>query len=331
MRPWHRAAGPCGHRFTGAGDERMGERTRIAYLILAHKLPGHLVRLVRRLDTAGASFLIHIDRKTDGRTYRRLVRQLGDRPNVHFLTRHTCYWGQFGIVRATNEGIATAIGAGLPFDYLVLLSGQDYPIKTNEQIEDFFGRQGGMAFIHHRPLPKADWPGGGWDRIERWYFPLRGGFLAFPPGRGMPPRGEVPPHERLLRRVPMPKRAFPAALRPFGGSQMWCLARAHVEYLAWFLRRHRRVVDFFRRTYIPDELFFQSILLSSPLRDTIVNECLTYVGYQRPGAVLLADDLGELLGTPHLFARKFDPTVDGTIVDLIDERIGAGAGARAAR
>ena len=84
-------------------------------------------------------------------------------------------------------------------------------------------------------------------------------------------------------------------------------------------------MDFFRRVLIPDELFFQTILLNSPLRDRIVNDNLRYMDWSRPNvplpAVLGTGDLPQLQQSPALFARKFDVTVDSAILDMIDERI----------
>ena len=56
-------------------------------------------------------------------------------PNIYFLKRHTCYWGDFNIVKATCEGIKEIVKSGINFDYAILLSGQDYLIKSTTQIE----------------------------------------------------------------------------------------------------------------------------------------------------------------------------------------------------
>ncbi len=104
---------------------------QISYIISAYKLPRQLVRLVTRLNTDSASFYLHIDRKSGDEVYDAMVRGLGRLPNVHFLKRHTCYWGGFGHVAATLEGIKSITRPGSEFDYVILLTGQDYPIKTN--------------------------------------------------------------------------------------------------------------------------------------------------------------------------------------------------------
>ena len=48
----------------------------IAYIILAHKYPRQLIRLVNRLNTEKTYFLIHIDKKTNNDIYQEIVQGL---------------------------------------------------------------------------------------------------------------------------------------------------------------------------------------------------------------------------------------------------------------
>ena len=73
---------------------------------------------------------------------------------------------------------------------------------------------------------------------------------------------------------------------------------------------------------VPDEIFFQTLVLNSPHRDSVVDANLRYIDWPGP-RVLRADDLDALLGSGMLFARKFDETVDAEILDLLDHQIDA--------
>jgi len=55
---------------------------KIAYIILAHKLPQQIIRLVNRLNTDDTSFLIHVDKKTEHRIYQEIVRDSSDHPEI---------------------------------------------------------------------------------------------------------------------------------------------------------------------------------------------------------------------------------------------------------
>jgi len=302
-----RAGGPAQTRKPGkpalssAGGGARGQHVRLAYIISAYHRLSQVTRLVRRLDTDGTSFFVHVDRKTDDRAYDELTESLRDLPTVHFLERHTCHWGGFGHVRASLKGIDALLASGTPFDYAILLTGQDYPIKSNAYIARFFELQQPKSFMHVAALPAAFWsPRGGLDRLEFAHFRLYGH------------------HARLPWR-----RAFPAGLRPYGGGAYWSLTRDCIECVSGFIAEHPNVVAFFRHVDIPDEIFFHTILMNSPLRETIVNDNLRYIDWSRgprPG-ILETRDLDTLRASPKLFARKFDACQDENVLDLIDREL----------
>jgi hypothetical protein len=98
-----------------------------------------------------------------------------------------------------------------------------------------------------------------------------------------------------------------------------------VRYLREFVAASPGVVRFFRHVDVPDELFFQTVLCSSPLRERIVNDNLRFIDWRDPAsgspAVLTSADFPALQASPKLFARKFDATADAGILDLIDREL----------
>lgn len=283
----------------------------LAYIVSAYKLPDQLARLITRLSTETTHFFVHIDRKTDEAVYRRMTTALAQVANVHFLERHRSDWGGFGHVRATLKGIGALVRTDPGFDYAILLTGQDYPLRSNAEIHDFFLEHAGRSFIQHFPLPSDGWAGGGLDRIETWHLRVRGR------------RVRIRPHPRLGL-----ERRFPAGLRPFGGSAYWNLTRACTEYVHEFVRCHGAYTRFFRLVDVPDEIFFQTIVLNSPFREEVVDDDLRYLRWKDPEtaggpAVLGREDYDDLLRSEKLFARKFDAGLDAAILDLLDARIDA--------
>jgi hypothetical protein len=280
----------------------------IAYIISAYKNSGQLVRLVRRLSAGGTSFFIHIDRKSRAEIFEGAFQQLRDIPDLRFLPRHRCHWGDFGHVRATLKGIHTLVTSGTPFDYAVLLTGQDYPVQSHDRIARFFAQAGGKSYLSYFPLPHEEWEHGGLDRIQRWHWRVLGRHISFPASRGLPL-----------------KRSFPAGFAPYGGSSYWCLSRACVQYIHDFVGRNPAFVSFFHTVDVPDEIFFQTLLLNSPLASALVNDDLRYIDWKDPDAgspgLLVTEDFERIAGSGKLFARKFDETIDHEILDLLDRHI----------
>ena len=277
------------------------ERVRIAYVISAYRSPDHLSRLVHRLHGSPETrFLLHVDRKTDEATHRAMQAGLADLADVHFLPRHSCHWGGFGHVRASLKAIAELVRTGDLPDYTILLSGQDYPIKSNAFIRAFLGEGQGRSFFMHFPLPSENWIGGGLGRFRDWHLRYR----------------------RLHLRLPL-RRRLPGGLRPWGGSAYWIVSAGALRTIADFVASNPGYVRFFEHVDIPDELFFQTILLNTPEAERCVDFRLHYTEWSRvpAPAILTSEDFPHLAASSCLFARKFDEQVDEQVLDLIDEKL----------
>ena len=91
------------------------------------------------------------------------------------------------------------------------------------------------------------------------------------------------------------------------------------------MQTNKSFVNFFRYVDGPDEMFFQTLLLSSPLKDRIVNDNLFFIDWENPNPtrprVFEKCDFERLVNSPKLFARKFDATRDSEILDLLEQKV----------
>ena len=137
---------------------------RKTYLILAHKSPVQLKRLIDRLNDGLSFFYIHIDRKSDIEQFMEII----DGDNVKFITnRINCLWGDFSQVIATINLIEEVV-KNKRDGMVILLTGQDYPIKSLSEIDRFIGENSEYNFIDAVPVEKI------WesykDKIESYKF-----------------------------------------------------------------------------------------------------------------------------------------------------------------
>lgn len=286
-----------------------------AYIISAYKRPDLLIRLVESLSPNPVS--IHVDKKSV--IFDSLAQHLASRSNVTFLPRHTCYWGMFGHVQASLEGMRWF--TGIKADYAILLTGQCYPLKSNHDIEVALDALQGKSVIETKKFPVADWENdrGGYKRLDRFYFSAND-----PLYRKLRPfdviSRELGPDAALaqVRHVRLWKRKPPLGLHPYGGSGYWCLSRRCVEYILGYLRLHPEVERFFSTTFIPDEMFFQTVLANSPCQKELINSTIHYMdwseGKSHP-AVLGRVQVAAAIASGAWFARKFE---DIDTLDHID-------------
>src|SRR5689334_9944759 len=119
---------------------------KFVYFILCHQMAEQVIRLINRLRDTESFFVVHVDKRASANVYKALADFSANTPNIYLCKRYRCYWGSFGIVQATLSCIKKALKLNLPFDYAILLSGQDYPIKTSAYIRRFFSDKMGCEF-----------------------------------------------------------------------------------------------------------------------------------------------------------------------------------------
>jgi len=281
---------------------------KIAHLILAHAAPAQLLKLIGALEHRNAWCFVHLDRKADIRAFPFLrdgerIMLVPDRVDVG--------WGAYSIVEATIHGFQAIVDSGIDFDYVNLLSGADYPLQSPSVIHDFFARNTGKNFMEYYSVLN-EWTEAV-PRLTKYHltnYNFPGKYLA----------------QEWMNRL-LPARTMPAGLEPVGRSQWMSLTLDAVRYILEYLNGHPAVVKFFKLTWAPDEIIFQTILYNSPFRTSLVNDNLRYIDWSKGQAspkVLTEDDLERMEASGKLFARKFDlarfPAVLGELDTKIQDR-----------
>jgi hypothetical protein len=308
----------------------------INYIIVAHSQPALVSRLIRSLRSDHTRFYVHIDRHHDLKPYAEAFKS-GEQ--VYFLDdrqRQLVNWGDAGMFKGILAALQQMIEDNRT-GYCVLLSGQDYPIKSNQQIEDWFESNAGTNFITYGLLP---WEGNlGWERVNRYKVDVsekRGDYVLLPSvwEKEFYRLETAKKLYRLFRNKKfsfaahlLRRRKFPSYLEPFAGPSWWALPVTTVKLVLDFLRDHPDYITYHHFTYVPDESFFQPIIVHLNERKLIgpVAPMLTYVDWSRPSeglpAILGIEDLGLLKKQPEeiLFARKFNVDKDEKVLDLIDQ------------
>lgn len=315
---------------------------QIAYLILAHNQPAQLERLIERLNGSNAHFFVHIDKKS--RDKAAIFSSLVKYANVQVVSDYDVNWMGFNMVLSTLGLMRLAVSTGIDFKYFVLLSGQDYPIKGNQYINDFLGQHNEDFISFARISDAAD----NFKNKVRYYH-----YYDFPYSN---PRNskKVPMlvylyygiHKRLMKYVP--ERKFYKNMHPFFGSQWFALTGATVAYVLQFLDKNAGYLKFMKYTEGPDETFFQTIILNSERRwnvydykkfeewektrrpgDNFIQEysSLRYMDWSDRGknvpkpATLDMEYFETLKHSTDLFARKFDENKSAALLNEIDNKL----------
>jgi hypothetical protein len=286
----------------------------IAYIILAHRAPAQVARLVARLSTPEDRVFVHLDKRTDEAPFAAAFAQLPQPPTM--VRRVPVRWAGWGHVRATLIGMRAALGAPETFSHIVLLTGQDYPIRPTSEIRSFFADHPGESFL--------SWSDGTGPRMtdaerganEHWYWSgdmsRLMGYCVSIKGR----RWHFPKQDGTGLKLP---RRIPRGLKPAQGLAYWALTPEAAAYCLRTVRRRPLLRLFFWTVHMPDENLFQMLLLASPFRDSLVNEDLRFLYWNdlhpKPLGV---DDIPAMQASRKLFGRKFDLEAHPEVFDALD-------------
>jgi len=281
-----------------------------AVLITAYKDYPALLRLVRRLDRKFFKPFIHIDRRSRiGEAEIDELNRLGAEVSKRFVIR----WGSHAHLQAILHLIAQALEHG-GFDYLHLISGQDYPLWT---ANEFQRRCDGRIFIDYVRLDDE-------PRFVRERYELGDPFhflLSWP-------RGVDRVHKFLFRKSRWIHRLIARRRTQFGPYDRIWKALVWSSFPASAARRlmddpiAEEFLEAIRNTRVAEEICFATYFLNSDLAGLVVKDDLRYTDWrERNGskpAYLDESDADAVLASGALFARKVSSTVSTKLLDAVD-------------
>lgn len=221
-----------------------------AYLILAHSSPNLLEKLVKALDDVRNDIFIHLDSKADYDLSSLVTSKSGLYVIEH---RIDARWGDFSLVKVEIILMEAAKGAG-SYGYYHIISGVDFPLKSQDYIHSFCNTHKGTLFIgfaNHAPQNELKW------RTQHYFL--------FP--RDFKSKNIIKKVLRaLFARVQSVVGYTRIKLEVKKGCQ-WCsITDAFVDYV---LQNKDFIEKSFKNTYCPDEMFIQTMCWNSKFKANI--------------------------------------------------------------
>jgi hypothetical protein len=288
--------------------------TKFAYIILAHKNPEQVANLVHLVHHLDDHIFIHIDKKSDENQFIDAIH--GHKlSNIHFVQkRENGQWGGFGIVQATLNAIEEIAHSNLDFSHVHLLSGQDLPIKPIEEIRAFFSVHADNDFIEFESFPVKHLSGGGWNRLNHYSYTFRGKRLTYIPKsmeNSLNSKGKLINALLGIMEFFLPKRTCPNQADPYYGSQWWSLRGETIKLIHIYCQQNNKFLKYHHHTLLPDELFFQTLVLHLVDKSTIVNDNKRFIRWEAGSSHpvnLESVHFSDLMKSNDYFARKFEPS-----------------------
>ncbi|MBD2771728.1 beta-1,6-N-acetylglucosaminyltransferase [Iningainema tapete] len=305
---------------------------KVCYFIQTHKNPQQIYRLVRTIKNSSPTAQILIGHDFTSSSLD--ITPLQDLSDVHLLKiQFRPLRGDFSLIQPYLNAINWLLEHNSDFDWLVYLSGQDYPTQSLAESEAFLAQTEYDGFIRYWDVFSEECP---WDKekvLERYFYkywripgrytynlllkiqklwlikltPLKF-YLTYGPLVGLPSKS-TPFKEQFIC---------------YGGRQWHTLSRKCTDYIRQFIQTNPHIVSYYQKTVCSDESFIQTVLVNSK-KFNLCNDdkrfieiAKTWGGHPR---ILTKQDYATLTNSSYHFARKFDPKADVEILNMLDDFI----------
>ena len=271
---------------------------KIALLIHAHTNPKQVARLVSRLLCDDVDIYINVDGKADILPYKDMIREA-----IFLKNRVEVVWGRFSQVQQILNSFSEILSSEQNYSHILFISEQDYPVLPINDIVQKHRDKVTNNFISYYKLGNDNWSLLMKKRYEYWHFL---------PNRDLRNNKYV---KKLFRKLGF-KRKYPF-VEAYYGACWFSLTLDCVKYLLKFTNENPHVVKFFQHSGCADELYIQSVLLNSNMKDNMINNIYRYFDWGDNGKspkILTKSDFPLIKDSDAWFARK----VDGKDIELLD-------------
>lgn len=278
-----------------------------AYLIMAHGEWELLNNLIKALDDPDNDIYLHIDKKSKFDKHSLVYPRYS---NLSLIKRMNVNWGGDSQIKCILRMLLQA--SKYNYRYYHLLSGVDIPIETQENIHNFFACNDGKNYL------SFDFKDNYVDtRLKEYHFfqniigRNNGHLVAF--------FYYAEKHLVSIQKKLGVNRLKNSHIKFYKGGGWFSITNDLVDVL---LKNKKIIKKYFYRSLCPDELFIHTIAKNSSLENTIVDDDLRYIDWNRGKPYTFRnEDYEAICNSGKLFARKFSNKVDKTIIHRLYERL----------
>ena len=289
-----------------------------AFLLMVHKQPNLMGRIIRVLAKENHHFFIHVDKKV--KRMDEFVDAVKNVHNVHFAKKRvSVYHCGISQLYALMGLFDEALHEEPQMDFFHVISGQDYPVRSNEQFDAFFEKTDhSFMYINSEELQlgtinnlrlSEDWHLNRTSgRFYKWFYKL---------------------HMPHILGVLFPRKQIP----DYWGAWDWfSWSRRVLVFVMDYLNDNPKYVKRFNHTVCPTENIFSTLLKrhceelgiehKNPLRYISWHPHRPIVTTYRPFN-FTEEDYMYIIDSKAFFCRKVDENESSKLLDMIDNQRGA--------
>ncbi len=246
---------------------------------------------------------IHIDKKS--KNCDDFIQYANKKDNVFVVKKYKINWGSYKHISAFLYLLKIAVKTN-KYDFFHLISENTFMCKSYSEFEDYFENHLLNNFIEVEPV-KADYI---INRYKYYHF-LHLYNLGKVSGRKI---------DSAIRKIQIKLNIFPDRSYKYKGYIYCHINRDFANYVLKYLKSNNSYLKQLKSCNVPEEFFFQNIIMNSPFKDTLINDPLIFdrwIGESPNPEVLSEGDYDDIINSNAFFARKFSSSSDALFNKLI--------------
>lgn len=296
----------------------MSSNSRTAFILQVHNNPDQVNKFIKQLTIDDqADVFVHIDKKNRNHLIGKIVKSVNVKISQQSVS---CEWGDISQIDATLHLLREAVSSKNEYDYVCLRSGQDLLIKNG--FKEFLSTYNSNIFMSVRKMSLRESA-----QIKiKWPKVTRKRYTGIHPIR-MYRRLLIEFYSRGINILPNTYK-LPVDYELYKGSQWFTLPMEVVRYMIKFLDENEWYYRCFENALVPDECFFQTLIMNSPYKNNVINNNLFFIRWgeklseRNSPSYLKKEDINAIEKSNQYFARKFDEQIDQSVVDYFSSQIG---------
>lgn len=270
-----------------------------AFLITAYKDFDGLYELAAFLSQAAVVY-IHVDTKSEITSSQ--IAKLNTLKGCHAIQKYSIAWGGFAHVKAILELLGQAV-LNDEVTYIHLLTGEDVPLQTMEELDHkYLDNQS----IYMDAIPSKEFT----EQVKKRYY-YHNWFAD---------KNVKNPWLWQLQNLTVNLQKCLGVKRKgigeFSTEQIWkglvyiSMPKCAADYVVMYCEEHPEFLEDLRDCQIPEEFFFQTLLMNSGFSKQVINKPIRYMNWNKGNggspAYLDLSDLDAIRQGEYDFARKFN-------------------------
>lgn len=278
------------------------------FCITAYKEFDYLISLVQQLIDEECFVYVHIDKKNVNED---VLNKLNSIPHTTAISVYRIPWGGIQHIEAIISLIKFACNDHKEDFYLHVITGQDCLCKKKSELKKFFCKDNDKNYMSCSDKEDSHF------RFKVFY---RNDLLNYksPIGKLLTKISYV------VQRILFINRKPPFNYKIHKGMVYVSITKAFSNYIVSFLgsKEGSKFFSWLKWTFVPEEFFFQTILMNSPLCNTCVNNNFRFALWKekhgcQPG-ILDENDFETIKISNYFFARKISSIYSDKLLNKLN-------------